>query len=202
MRPQSWNAYAYVLNNPLKFTDPFGLSEGDPNGSADDCGLGEGCGREADFKKVRAQLWLLVQRLGLKGVDVRKAARAVVAHIHSGSVINLSPEPVLVSGNNPSGEGQLAVEIPPWTWSRLTELPFAFNDVDTVIYGDDAIKIRGRAVGPWINLPESLRPASYRGVSGTLLRLGPVAPVFSLTNRPDPADPRTEFESKFGPLVF
>jgi len=41
MRPQSWNGYAYVLNNPLKFTDPFGLSEGDPNGSTDDCGLGE-----------------------------------------------------------------------------------------------------------------------------------------------------------------
>ncbi|NLV29673.1 MAG: RHS repeat protein [Acidobacteria bacterium] len=25
--PQSWNAYSYVLNNPLRYVDPFGLSE-------------------------------------------------------------------------------------------------------------------------------------------------------------------------------
>src|SRR5262249_49168518 len=44
--PQSWNRYAYVLNNPLAFVDPLGLSDcpdlkaqcgdvfGDPNGAA------------------------------------------------------------------------------------------------------------------------------------------------------------------------
>jgi len=45
LRPQSWNAYAYVLNNPLNLVDPFGMTEGHPTNSTDDCGLGEGCGQ-------------------------------------------------------------------------------------------------------------------------------------------------------------
>ncbi len=36
--PQSWNRYAYALNNPLKFTDPTGLYEwGACSGSDKDC---------------------------------------------------------------------------------------------------------------------------------------------------------------------
>jgi len=31
--PQSWNAYSYVLNNPLTFVDPSGLSCNDDNGN-------------------------------------------------------------------------------------------------------------------------------------------------------------------------
>jgi RHS repeat-associated protein len=49
--PQSWNAYSYVLNNPLKYVDPYGLDciylnddgsfkrlDGGPGGGNPDCG--------------------------------------------------------------------------------------------------------------------------------------------------------------------
>ncbi|HZT68779.1 MAG TPA: RHS repeat-associated core domain-containing protein, partial [Terriglobia bacterium] len=36
--PQSWNRYSYVLNNPLRYTDPFGLYVwGNCSGDADKC---------------------------------------------------------------------------------------------------------------------------------------------------------------------
>ncbi len=43
--PQSWNRYAYVLNNPLALVDPFGLSCVPlDNGTEGDNGDGLGCG--------------------------------------------------------------------------------------------------------------------------------------------------------------
>jgi uncharacterized protein RhaS with RHS repeats len=38
--PQSWNAYAYVGNNPLAYTDPTGMAQEDANGS---CKPEDGC---------------------------------------------------------------------------------------------------------------------------------------------------------------
>jgi RHS repeat-associated protein len=51
--PQSWNAYSYVLNNPLKYVDPFGLDCIYPNDAANGVGrllTGDNpdCGKNAD----------------------------------------------------------------------------------------------------------------------------------------------------------
>jgi len=48
--PQSWNRYAYVLNNPLSLTDPSGMCPGDESGDASsDCSdLGTTSGTLAD----------------------------------------------------------------------------------------------------------------------------------------------------------
>lgn len=35
-KPQSWNRYAYVFNNPLNLVDPHGLAENDPDSQKDD----------------------------------------------------------------------------------------------------------------------------------------------------------------------
>lgn len=49
--PQTWNRYSYVINSPVNFIDPFGLSWWDPydpkgifNGSISVCGNPMGCG--------------------------------------------------------------------------------------------------------------------------------------------------------------
>jgi RHS repeat-associated protein len=41
--PQTWNRYAYVMNQPLRFTDPLGLWAGGPGFYSADIGTTIGC---------------------------------------------------------------------------------------------------------------------------------------------------------------
>lgn len=51
--PQSWNRYSYVLNNPLRFTDPTGLFEWDESlgGSYSDDELKKNAGKDKALRK-------------------------------------------------------------------------------------------------------------------------------------------------------
>lgn len=60
---------------------------------------------------------------------------------HRGTVVNLSNQCILVSGNNPSGPGQLQYWIRPHV--MRPETPFESNDIDAVFVNGKVVKIRG-----------------------------------------------------------
>lgn len=91
------------------------------------------------------------------------AESSVAQFFHTGHLINLTSESVIVSGNNPYGTGQLQYEVPPWT--LFPDTPFASNDIDAVYYGDQTIKLRG-IFGSWVHLPEWIRPNDYDSLWG------------------------------------
>ena len=68
--PQSWNRYSYTGNNPLKYTDPFGLYVYDPNATQD-----ERKKFEAGLKKAQEAL----KKLDSKSAEYKKVERAINA---------------------------------------------------------------------------------------------------------------------------
>ena len=75
LSPQSWNRYSYALNNPLRFTDPYGLYV--CNGTSSECKDFESALKDVErarnsYKKGSAQYNALngsLQAYGKKGVD-------------------------------------------------------------------------------------------------------------------------------------
>jgi RHS repeat-associated protein len=70
-RPQSWNRYSYTGNNPLRYTDPFGLYVYDPNATKD-----ERKKFEEGMKKARDAL----KKLDPKSDQYQKLERALNAY--------------------------------------------------------------------------------------------------------------------------
>jgi hypothetical protein len=69
--PQSWNRYSYTGNNPLRYTDPFGLYVYDPNATKD-----ERKKFEEGMKKAREAL----KKLDPKSDQYKKLERALNAY--------------------------------------------------------------------------------------------------------------------------
>jgi RHS repeat-associated protein len=79
--PQSWNRYAYALNNPLRYTDPTGLYEWDKNCKQGDqaceqnrqqfrdalANLQKAASNTAEGSKARKQLDAIIAKIGTEG---------------------------------------------------------------------------------------------------------------------------------------
>jgi len=70
--PQSWNRYSYSLNNPLRYTDPFGLYVFDSSVTEE---------QRRQFREAltaaRAQLSKIGERYGTNSAEYNKAKRAL-----------------------------------------------------------------------------------------------------------------------------
>ncbi len=63
--PSSWNVYTYVLNNPLKYTDPFGLSEADKmRNDCDDSAAGDQECESLVYRLMEANQWIRLRTVG------------------------------------------------------------------------------------------------------------------------------------------
>jgi RHS repeat-associated protein len=112
--PQSWNRYAYVLNNPLRFTDPIGLWEWDASlgGSYSDIQLKE------HYKKKEAKQILSLRK------DIRNSI----------SKLDKSKDPVLQAAGAAYGtEGVangISIAMGPVTKGAAAQFEFSGFDGD------------------------------------------------------------------------
>jgi hypothetical protein len=121
--PQTWNRYSYTINNPLKYTDPFGMYI--CTGTNDQCkdvekGMENLKKARDSFKKGSNEYNRLDRSLkayGAKGVDngvtINFGASKGPAHVAVGIRLDpANPANKLVTANNPTGQ-DIVVTIDP-----------------------------------------------------------------------------------------